>query len=126
MMPHEPTRQGTSSSHGMAAAPARQHIWPCDLMHTVGETQRIAQQTQQSVGALLAAVLDLEAAHGLAGHAPHAPIPEEEAVVAAAAPVADDDRVVVERVAVAAHCFEQPRRILCPDSVQRVPQVEQA
>mmetsp|Transcript_96143 Transcript_96143/g.253900 ORF Transcript_96143/g.253900 Transcript_96143/m.253900 type:complete len:207 (-) Transcript_96143:74-694(-) len=53
--------------------------------------------------ALLAAVLDLEAAHGLAGHAPHAPIPEEEAVVAAAAPVADHDRVVVEGVTVAAH-----------------------
>eukprot|EP00959_Pyramimonas_sp_CCMP1952_P419262 8781793-Pyramimonas_sp.AAC.1 len=47
-MPHVPTMQGTSSSHGMAAAPARQHIWPCDLMHTVGETQRIAQQTQHS------------------------------------------------------------------------------
>merc|ERR1719221_1850714 len=43
--------QGTSSSHGMAAAPARQQICACDLMHTVGETQRKAQQMQQSVGA---------------------------------------------------------------------------
>merc|ERR1719442_300002 len=51
MMPHVPTMQGTSSSHGMAAAPAKQHTWACDLMHTVGETQRTAQQTQQRVGA---------------------------------------------------------------------------
>eukprot|EP00959_Pyramimonas_sp_CCMP1952_P450474 9432333-Pyramimonas_sp.AAC.1 len=84
----------------MAAAPARQHIWPCDLMRTVGETQRVAQQTQQ------------RAAHDLARHAPRAPISQEQAVVAAAAAaalVADHDRVVVERVAVAlTHGFAQP------------------
>merc|ERR1719145_2068 len=59
--------------------------------------------------ALLAAVLHLEAAHGFARHATHAPIPKEEAVVGAAARVTDHDRVVVKRVAVAlAHRFEQP------------------
>merc|ERR1719281_196218 len=53
--------------------------------------------------ALLAAELHLEAAHCFARHAPHASIPAEAPGVGAAARVGDNDRVVVQRVAVAAH-----------------------
>merc|ERR1740121_2967429 len=69
--------------------------------------------------ALLAAELHLQAASGFARHAPDASIPAEAAGVGAAARVRDNDRVVVQRVAVAAHRWSCYAGNLVPDTFSR-------
>eukprot|EP00416_Gambierdiscus_australes_P025252 CAMPEP_0171057010 /NCGR_PEP_ID=MMETSP0766_2-20121228/1512_1 /TAXON_ID=439317 /ORGANISM="Gambierdiscus australes, Strain CAWD 149" /LENGTH=111 /DNA_ID=CAMNT_0011512051 /DNA_START=261 /DNA_END=592 /DNA_ORIENTATION=+ len=96
--------QGTSSSHGMAAAPTQQQICDCSLMHTVGVTQRMAQQPH-----IRGSVPDLQqnssfkTKTGATGHATKAAVVEKEAAVGAATCPNDSDCAVVESIAVSTH-----------------------
>mmetsp|Transcript_68817 Transcript_68817/g.159533 ORF Transcript_68817/g.159533 Transcript_68817/m.159533 type:complete len:111 (+) Transcript_68817:285-617(+) len=97
-----PIMQGTSSSHGMAAAPTQQQICDCSLMHTVGVMQRMAQQPHIS-GSVPVLQQTFKTEAGATGHATEAAVVEEEAAVGTAACPNDGDRAVVESIAVSTH-----------------------